>query len=246
MKALRINRFLAQAGLGSRRRVEELVRAGRVRLNGEPVEELGTRVDPERDRVELDGELLSLPAHSRSWIYYKPRGVVCSFRRQGDAPCLRDVLPPELFSGRLFHVGRLDRESSGLLLLSDDGDLSQLLMHPSRPVWKRYRALLDRPLSDEEIELIRAGRIELDGRPCAPARIRTIDPDAVRSYRLELREGRNRQIRRMMELLGARVLELHRESIGGLELGALPPGGVRRLEEEELRALREQAEAGSD
>ncbi len=244
MDPRRINRFLSEAGLGSRRAVERLIRDGRVSLNGSIVRDLSTRVDPVSDRVEVDGVEVRARPGGRVFLLHKPRGVISSFRRQGDAPCLADVLPPDLLRGRLFHVGRLDRDSSGLLLLSDDGDLANALLHPGRPVWKRYLVTVDRSLGPEELESFAEGGITLDGRPCAPARIDPLEGPPAPRYRIELREGRKRQIRRMMEALGVRVLELHRTAFGGIELGSLARGELRALSAPEIARLR--AAAGVD
>lgn len=238
MKALRINRFLSQAGLGSRRRVEDLIRAGRVRVNGELVRDLATRIDPERDLVELDGERVRALRTGRVFAYNKPRGVISSLARQGSAPCLLDVLPAELLGGRFFHLGRLDRDSGGLLLLSDDGELGNALMHPSHPVWKRYLVRLDADLGPQELRRFAGGELLIDGRAALPARIEPVPAPALHEYRVELREGRKRQIRRMCSLLGREVVELTREAIGPVELGDLAPGALRRLSEEEIAALR--------
>ncbi len=246
MASRRINRFLSQAGLGSRRGVERLVREGRVRVNGRRVEDLSLRVDPDADVVEVDGRVVEAPTESVVVLLHKPRGVVSSLRRQGDAPCLADLIPDVPEWGRLFHVGRLDRDSSGLLLLTNDGDLAQALAHPRQPVWKRYLVTMDRRLDVEQRRRFAEGGIELDGRACAPARIEELSEGPPPVYRIELREGRNRQIRRMAEALGRRVVSLHRTAVGPIELGDLEPGSLRRLDEQELRRLREAVSGGLD
>lgn len=241
MKALRINRFLSQAGLGSRRRVEDLIRAGRVRVNGEQVQDLSTRVDPARDEVELDGQRVAAQRGGAVFAYHKPRGVISSMARQGSAPCLLDVLPEELLNGRFFHLGRLDRDSCGLLLLSDDGELGNALMHPSHPVWKRYLVQLDASLTTEELCRFADGGLLIDGRPALPARIEALALPGQYRYRVELREGRKRQIRRMCAQLGREVLELIREAVGPVELGDLAAGELRQLSDAEIEALRKTA-----
>lgn len=234
---MRINRFLARAGLGSRRGVERIVREGRVTIGGEVVDDLGRQIDPETDEVRVDGRVVRPVLEHRVLVFHKPVGVISSLRRQGDAPCLRDVLAPE--DADLFHVGRLDRDSSGLLLMTNDGALSQRILHPRHPVWKRYEVLTDRPVADVELEAWRAGGMPMDGRPLAPVRVErgTTEQQLV----LELREGRNRQIRRMIEGAGAQVLSLHRTRFGPVELGTLTVGHTRSLSAEEDAALRELA-----
>lgn len=241
--SLRINRFLAQAGLGSRRGVEALVASGRVRINGEVVRDLGHRVDPRADRVEVEGREVRANFAQRLILLHKPVGVVCTLRAQDARPTLRDVLGDEFAQGRLFHVGRLDHDSSGLLLLSDDGDLAQALLHPRRPVWKTYRIEIDPPRPEPALAAIRDGGIDIDGRPSAPARLRALD-SAGRLHQVQLREGRKRQLRRMVEALGSRVIRLERIAFGPLELGGLPPGRWRDASAAEIEALR--AAAGLD
>jgi len=241
VKALRINRFLSQAGLGSRRRVEDLIRAGRIRVNGEQVQDLSTRVDPVRDEVELDGQRVVPHRAGAVFAYHKPQGVISSMARQGTAPCLSDVLPEDLLNGRFFHLGRLDRDSCGLLLLSDDGELGNALMHPSHPVWKRYLIQLDTSLTTEELRRFAGGGLVIDGRPTLPARIQAVVLPGEHRYRVELREGRKRQIRRMCAQLGHEVLELIREAVGPIELGDLAAGELRQLSDAEIEALREAA-----
>lgn len=237
--AIRLNRFLAEAGLGSRRGVEALIRDGRVSINGKIVRELATTVDPERDLVEMDGLGLGARTTSRIVMYNKPAGVICSFRSQGRSPCLADVLTEAMGSGRLFHFGRLDKDTTGLLLLGDDGDLAQALTHPRRPIWKQYRVRVDGPLEPEQIERIRSGGLMLDGRPYAPARISAErGSPAAAEYRISLREGRNRQIRRIFEHFGRQVRSLHRNAFGPVSLEGLDGGAWRDLRPDELLALR--------
>ena len=242
---MRINRFLARAGLGSRRGVEDLVRGGRVTVNGEPVRDLGRRVDPDHDEVCVDGCPVRPEVDTVVLVLHKPVGVVSSLRRQGTAPCLLDLIDRQP-GARLFHVGRLDRESSGLLLLTNDGDLSQALLHPSRPVWKVYEVRTVHPVDGATLEQWRHGATSLDGRQLSPIRAH-VDPDDPRHLRLELREGRNRQIRRMAEAAGTRVDTLHRTAFGPVTLGDLPPGASRPVTAAELEALRAiPAAAGRD
>lgn len=234
---MRLNRYLAECGLGSRRGVEQLIRDGRVAVDGETVHELGTRVE-DGQVVVVDGKPVRPATSQRLYVYNKPMGVVSSFARQGKARCLLDVLPKDILDGRLFHVGRLDRESTGLLLLGSDGDLAQALLHPKHPVWKRYRVRCELELDDEDLREIREGELELDGTPLAPAEIEFRgERGGSFEYEIALREGRNRQIRRMLELLNVRVLSLHRFAFGPVTLGGLEVGALRPATEDEQKAL---------
>lgn len=241
MEPFRINRFLARCGLGSRRAVEELVRSGRVRVNGQAVTDLALRIDPAADQVTLDGKPIRLAEVGRVLLLHKPVGVVSSLVRQDQRPCLVDLLPASERGRRLFHVGRLDQDSSGLILLSDDGDLAQGLLHPSHPVWKTYRLHVRPRLDTATLTRLGNGSLELDGRAVAPARVRELATGAGHSVlAIELREGRNRQLRRMLELVGGRVLELQRTAFGPVQLGDLAAGATREAtpsEYEQLHAL---------
>ena len=242
METIRINRFLAQCGLGSRRAVEALIRSGRVSVNGTVLVDLGRRVDPAEDVVEVDGER-RVPTHRGTvLLLHKPVGVVSSLVRQDQRLCVLDLVPERYVGRRLFHVGRLDADSSGLLLLSDDGDLAQGLLHPSQPVWKVYRVATKPRLDPEQVSRLADGSIRLDGRAVAPARARVLGPGELLEVRL--REGRNRQIRRMVEALGARVVELHRTAFGPIELGDLGEGQLREATADELAALSELGRGG--
>jgi pseudouridine synthase len=240
VEKLRINRFLARCGLGSRRNVEALVTGGRVRVNGARVVDLSYRVDPAKDRVELDGRPVEPREPGTVLLMHKPVGVVSSLVRQDQRRCLLDLVPEPWSGLRLFHVGRLDADSSGLILLTDDGDLAQALTHPSRPVWKVYRIEVRPAVDEEKVRALADGSIELDGRPVAPARARIVVEGQGRcTLEVELREGRNRQLRRMVESIGARVASLHRSAFGPLSLGGLREGEVRPASADELSQLRE-------
>lgn len=233
----RLNRFLARAGLGSRRSVEALVAAGRVTLDGEIVVDIGRRIDPVRDRVAVDGVPVVWPDDWSLLAYHKPVGVVSSLRRQDRRPCLADVAEAAGLPPSLVPVGRLDAATSGLLIWTDDGDLAQGLLRPRGNVWKRYEATLDAPLSSAAVDRLTGGGVELDGRPCLPARLRPRGADG-RRWIMEIREGRNRQVRRMFAAVGLRVTALRRTAFGPVRLGNLPPGGFRELSATEASALR--------
>lgn len=240
MTQFRINRFLARCGLGSRRAVEALVVEGRVRVNGEVVSDLSLRVASPPDVVEVDGRVVQAGAVGTVLLLHKPVGVVSSLVRQDQRRCLLDLVAPPWSASRLFHVGRLDADSSGLILLTDDGDLAQALTHPSRPVWKTYRIDVRPGLDASAVSALADGSIELDGRPVAPARARVLVEGQGRcTLEVQLREGRNRQLRRMIEAVGARVVSLHRNAFGPLEIGDLPAGELREATEAEMSRLRE-------
>jgi len=235
---MRLNRFLARAGLGSRRGVEDLIREGRVQVDGETVLDLGRRVTPGRTEVTVDTCPITLPVGWRVFMFHKPRGVVSTLTPQDDRPCLsvyrdRADLPPGAIP-----VGRLDADTSGLLLWTDDGELAQRLCRPAGEVWKTYEVRLDSPLPTAVEHRLRDGSIEMDGRSCLPADMRCAGGDG-RDWILRIREGRNRQVRRMFEAVGRRVIDLHRRRYGPLALANLPPGAFRELTDREIASLRD-------
>jgi pseudouridine synthase len=232
----RINRFLAGAGYGSRRAVERLVVDGRVMVNGAVERSLSRRIEP-GDVVAVDGE----PVASERPVYlllHKPRGVVTTASDpQGRRTVLDLVRRPE----RIFTVGRLDRDTTGALLLTNDGDLAHRLAHPRHGVPKSYRATVRGEIGDGALQALRGG-IDLDGRSTAPAEVRLVHRGPQRSVvDLVLHEGRNRQVRRMCEAVGHPVLELHRPRYAGLGVEGLAPGEARELTAAEIDALRRQA-----
>lgn len=235
---MRLNRFLARAGQGSRRSVEQFVLDGRVAVNGETVRDLGRRVDPDRDAVTLDGRPLRLPDDFRIYAFHKPLDVVSTMAAQGGQPSLGPYRLQADIPERFMPVGRLDAESTGLLLWTDDGDLNQRLCRPGSSVWKTYEVELNGPLPPQRIPELTRGGLEIDGRPCLPCRLR-MKPDATtRHWIMELHEGRRRQIRRMFDAVGLKVVALHRTAVGPIRLGKLRPGDFRRLGPDEVLALR--------
>jgi len=235
---LRLNRFLARAGLGSRRGVESLIRDRRVSLNGEIVEDLGRRVNPDLDTVLCDGHPVNLPEQWSVYAFHKPIGVVSSLRRFGETPCLEDVRQAAGLSAGMVPVGRLDVDTSGLLLWTDDGMLAEQLMRPRHGIWKSYQVTLNCPLTADDAEKLRKSGVELDGRPCLPARLKQRGDDN-RDWDFELREGRNRQIRRMFQEVGCRVVELQRVAVGPIRLNDLAPGEFRELTDPQIDSLRQ-------
>ncbi len=231
----RLQKILAAAGLGSRRECEELIRAGRVSVNGVRAE-LGARADPEKERITVDGR----PVRTRALLYialYKPRGCASTRKDPHAAKIIPDLLPASLW--HLFPVGRLDVPSEGLLLLTNDGELANRLMHPRYQVRRTYRVTVSGNLPDTAVEVLRTGIPLEDGLAKAEsARVLKRDPDRGRT-RLEmvLTEGRNREVRRMFEALGHGVLRLVRVQMGPLALGTLKPGAWRELTQEEIGEL---------
>lgn len=227
---MRLNRYLAACGLGSRRACEELIRSGAVRVGGRAVSELATVV-AEGEIVEVRGRVVR-PASLRYYLLHKPPGVVTSHDAQGKRPTVFDLLPPE--ARRLGYVGRLDADSEGLLLFTNDGELTQALTHPSRHVEKEYEVLLEKEFDPSHAKRLLDG-IHLDGRRARARRVRLAAPQKLV---IVLTQGLNRQIRRMLDVLGYRVRRLVRVRFGSLRLAALPRGAVRALEPEEIRMLR--------
>ncbi|MFY8148430.1 MAG: pseudouridine synthase [Prochlorococcaceae cyanobacterium] len=233
----RLQKLIAAAGLGSRRTVEEWLRQGRVRLNGR-VAGLGDRADPERDRIEIDGRPLRSRPPLRILLLNKPMGVLSSCRDPQGRPTVLDLLPPAWRRGSGLHpVGRLDADSRGALLLTNDGALTLRLTHPRFGHRKTYRVeVLGHPGSDT-LQRWAAG-VPLGEQPSAPVGVRLLGRHP-RGAVLELvmGEGRNRQIRRTAELLGHPVLDLQRTGIGALQLGNLREGSWRELDPQEWKAL---------
>lgn len=237
----RLQRLLAAAGVASRRRAEELVRAGRVRVNGQ-VAKLGDSADPAKDRIELDGEPLVLQARS-FWMLHKPPGVLTTTRDPEGRPTVLDLLPPAARQARLFPVGRLDRDTEGLVLLTNDGEVSQALLHPSRGSEREYRVTVRGRLGEDTVRQLRRG-VVLDDGLSAPTRVgrpRYTAREDSSIFTLTMIEGRKRQIRRMLRKLGHPVTALLRTRMGPLRLGRLPSGKARPLRTDEREALLEHA-----
>lgn len=213
---MRINRFLANAGYGSRRDVEAIVRAGRVAINGTALdaEALHTRVGP-ADAVTVDGRDARLPAGQLYYLLHKPAGYVVSRRAGKDEETIYALLPPELQA--LKYAGRLDRDSRGLLLLSTDGDFIHQVTHPSKRIWKHYRVKVSRLPSEQELRDRFIRGVEEDGELLRARAVTVLDRNAG-MVELVLGEGRKRQIRRMFKALGIRVLDLYRFQVGPFHL----------------------------
>ncbi len=237
--ALRLDRLLANMGYGSRREIQALAKNGRILLDGEPVRDADRRIPVTEDlptRMTLDGKAID-PPPGLTLMLHKPLGVTCSHKEAG--PLVYDLLPTRwrVRDPAISTIGRLDKETSGLLLLTDDGDLLHRVISPRNHVAKRYRVTLDRPLRGDEAETFAAGGLMLDGetKPLLPAAMETLSPTLVL---LTLTEGRYHQVRRMFAALGNHVLSLHRESLGGLVLPAdLEPGAYRVLDATDIASI---------
>ncbi len=235
----RIQKALARAGLGSRRQIERWLAEGRIAINGSVITTPGTRVDLARDHVKVDGRRLRATTHLRYLLLNKPDGVVTTMRdpqgRRTVADCLRGV------GGRVFPVGRLDFHTTGLLLLTNDGDLADRLMRPATGCPKVYRAKVRGAPSPETLERLSRG-VLIDGRATLPCIARAVARGSSSWVEVVLREGRRNQIRRMFARVGHPVVKLHRRAIGPLTDRGLPPGRIRPLTEDELRRLKEALE----
>ena len=231
----RLQKVLARSGVGSRRACEELIAAGRVTVNGE-VASLGRRVDPARDEIELDGALIAAAQGLAHYLLNKPSGVVTTASDPEGRPTVVALVPAE---PRVFPVGRLDVETEGLLILTNDGPLAHRLTHPRFGIEKEYLAEVTGSPRPAALRALRQG-VELDDGPTAPARVSLVGPALLR---VTIHEGRNRQVRRMCEAVGHPVVRLVRTRIGPITDRRLPPGRWRPLTPGEVRSLAE-AEAG--
>jgi 23S rRNA pseudouridine2605 synthase len=238
---VRLNRYLALAGLGARRKVESLIAEGRIEVNGRPAETPAERVDPDRDRVTCDGARLRVPKTAVYVAMNKPAGIVVSARDERGRATVYDLLPARLRS-RVRSVGRLDRASEGLLLLTSDGTLAHALLHPSRKVKKTYLAWVRPVPRTEEIGALREGVSLGRGERSGPAQVRLVGSrGGIARVRLTLTEGKNREVRRMFRAIGCQVLALRRVGIDGIRLEGIRSGGHRRLTPAEIAVLRQAA-----
>jgi 23S rRNA pseudouridine2605 synthase len=239
---MRLQRFLAQAGVASRRHAEELITKGRVRVNGRTVTELGTKVGP-GDKVLVDGRRVQ-SEDLTYLVMFKPRGVMTTLEDPEGRPTVKDLLPKNL-TERVFPVGRLDYATEGALLFTNDGDLMQGLLHPSRHVTKVYEAKLRGKVPVEQIERLRRG-IVLNGRKTKPAEAFILGETESNTWiELHLTEGRTHQVRDMADAIGHPVVKLSRVAFAGLTVAGLKPGETRPLTTAEIEDLRKQAGVGS-
>ncbi|HKX34775.1 MAG TPA: pseudouridine synthase [Actinomycetota bacterium] len=233
MPVERLQRSLARAGFGSRRACEEVIAAGRVEINGR-VATLGDRLDPAVDEVRVDGSKVNVDPELRTFALHKPRGVTTTMRDPHADRDLSGFLPKGV---HVFPVGRLDRDTEGLLLLTNDGSLAHRLTHPRYAIEKEYLAEVDRPPSQRQLARLRRG-VELDDGTARAIDARSAGGAAGRGgVRLVMVEGRKREVRRMLDAVELPVRRLVRVRVGPIRLGRLRPGEIRELEPEDLRAL---------
>ena len=231
--AERLQKVMARAGLGSRRTCEKLIRDGRVRVNGE-LAELGSRVDPMRDIIHVDRKRLEPPENLVYVLLNKPPGVVSSLRAQGNRETVRDLVD---LPQRLYPVGRLDVQSEGLILLTNDGDLAHQLTHPRYGHEKEYRVIFNHAPTKNQLDAMRRGVTLPEGVKTRPAKVWFEVPGDEGWVRIVLKEGRKRQIREMARVLGIKVRRLIRVRFGTIELGELKPREWRTLTQAELAQL---------
>ncbi len=235
---VRLQKFMADCGVASRRASEELIASGHVTING-ILAAIGQSVDPEQDRVAVDGKVIRPQRKNIVIMLYKPRGYVSTSEDERGRKTVQEFFKELPY--RIYNVGRLDLNSEGLLIMTNDGELANQLMHPRYGVSKTYRVVCDGTLSANEIASLTNG-VELDDGMTAPAKITDIRRSTTggTAFSITIREGRNRQIRRMLEAVGHKTLRLKRDAYGPLQLGSMRPGEWRYLTEGEIEALRTQ------
>ncbi len=234
MTTIRLNKLIASHGFCSRRKADEWIKNGRISVDGIICRELGTVVDPEQQTIMVDGRPLAQPPKKIYLALNKPTGVVTTCDDPQGRKTVLGLLPKTIVKQGIFPVGRLDSDSKGLIFLTNDGDWNQHLLHPSRQVWKEYLVHADKPLDERQKQKLQHG-IKLDGTLIAPARLSGYKKTKSGSqFHLAIREGRNRQIRRMCKVIRIQVLSLQRVSIGPIKLGDLAEGEYRYLEKKEV------------
>lgn len=237
MEKVRLQKIIADSGICSRRKAEELIAQGRVKINGRPCK-VGDKADPIKDIVSIDGERVVFERKKayRYIMLNKPRGYVTTMSDELDRKCVTELL--DGVDARVYPIGRLDKNSEGLLLFTNDGNFANEIMHPSKHVTKTYRVTVRPDLDDEVLVKLSEG-VVIDGRKTLPCTVLVLDKQPGRTVlQMTISEGRNRQIRKMCEAVGLEVARLKRTAVGPIKLGMLKPGTWRDLKPEELRALR--------
>lgn len=234
---MRIAKFLAAAGVASRRKCEEIILEGNVKVNGKTVEELGTQVDPARDDVRVNRKKIELKQEKIYIMFNKPLGCVCTCEDERGRTTVLDYIKG--IDERIYPVGRLDFTTEGLLILTNDGDLAFRLTHPSNEVNKRYLAIVDSEITSDDVRKLEKG-VFIEGGKTAPAKVKLLKVSPTRTeLTIIIHEGRNRQVRRMFEAIGKNVVFLKRISVGDMNLGDLKKGEYRFLTKEEIGYLKQ-------
>jgi pseudouridine synthase len=229
-KSTRLNKFISNAGITARRKADELIFTGRVTVNMQTVTEPGTKINPEKDVVKVDGEKVKPQTEFIYVVLFKPRGYVTTTHDEKGRPTVMDLIG---LNTRLYPIGRLDYDTDGVLLLTNDGEFSNMMMHPRHKIFKTYFAKLDKPIEESDERKLREG-VMIDGKPTSRAKVRIIPNTGEQNIWISIHEGRNRQVRRMLETLGYIVQRLKRVEYARIGLDGLKPGEWRYLTPEEL------------
>ena len=233
-KQIRLQKYLSECGVASRRKAEDLIAAGKVKVNGKPAS-IGDKIDPGRDTVVVAGKKIKKSKKNTYIMLHKPRGFITTLSDEMGRKCVAQLV--EDVGTRVYPVGRLDRDSEGLLLLTDDGEFANALTHPTHHVPKTYRVTIRPTITEEQITALTTG-IEIDGRMTMPSEVRVLEKKEGRVViEIIIYEGRNRQIRKMCDALGLEVARLKRTQIGSVKLGMLKQGDWRNLTDEEVHKL---------
>jgi 23S rRNA pseudouridine2605 synthase len=231
----RLQKILAKAGIASRRKAEELIRQGKVTVDGRVVTEMGIQVDPEQQRIEFDGKPVTVEEKKVYVLLHKPAGYVSTVHDPQGRPIVTELIKG--IEERIFPVGRLDLDTEGALLLTNDGELAQKILHPSHEVNKTYRATVKGKPSKKKVEMLSRG-IDIDGRKTWPALVKVLSAGSRETtLQITIHEGRKRQVRKMCEAVGHPVLKLKRIAYGKLKLGNLAPGKFRFLSKKDLQLI---------
>ncbi len=234
---VRLQRYIAMCGVCSRRKAEELITADRVKVNNQIANELGTKIEIGADKVKVDNREISYRSKLYHIMLNKPKGYITSSSDQFDRPTVIDLVSQDIHS-RVFSVGRLDYNTEGLLFLTNDGDFAYKITHPKNQVEKTYIASLKKPLAISEINRLRRG-VKIDDYVTQPAKVEILDSKTNKmTIKITIHEGKNRQVRKMIEAVGSEVSELKRVSVGTVELGNLPLGRWRYLTAHEVNYLK--------
>lgn len=235
---MRINKYIASCGIASRRKAEEIILQGRVKVNGNTVEELSFNVDENKDIVEIDNQRIGLDEKKVYIVLNKPEGYITTVKDQFDRPSVLDLVKD--IKERIYPIGRLDYETSGLLILTNDGDLTYTLTHPKHEVDKTYMAIVKGKPTDKELEDFKTG-LYIEDYKTAPAKIKVVKVNEEKKYsicQIKIHEGRNRQVRKMCRTINHPVLRLRRVAMGEITLKDVEVGKYRYLSEEEINYLK--------